>query len=168
MADRSDDSQKFYSSHSTASSESDSEASRSSSRSRSASPAPVGKKDPKPATDARGKPSVRGATATGGKQAVDPRVKAPSKARSKSARPTLAGARVKEASPSKERTPSVAVKPPKTVVERPPAPKPVRGKDKLGVFYRSGRTGRKCYYTPKDYSARMAAQDKALRHSGYD
>ena len=68
----------------------------------------------------------------------------------------------------------MAAKPPRasptssTIIERPPAPKPVRGKDKLGTFYRSGRTGKKCYYTPKDYGDRMAAQDKALRHSGYD
>lgn len=55
----------------------------------------------------------------------------------------------------------------RTIV-RPPPPKPVRGRDKIGTFYRSGRTGKKCYYTPKDYESRMAAYEKAQKHSGYD
>ena len=48
------------------------------------------------------------------------------------------------------------------------APKPVRGRDKLGTYYRSGRTGKKCYYTPGNYDGRAHAHDEAIRASGYD
>jgi hypothetical protein len=48
------------------------------------------------------------------------------------------------------------------------APKPVRGRDKLGSYYRSGRTGQKCHYTPGDYDDRERAVSEAIRTSGYD
>jgi hypothetical protein len=45
------------------------------------------------------------------------------------------------------------------------APKPTRGRDKLGVYYRSGRTGPKCYYPPGDYDKRTKAFEDAIRRA---